>query len=73
MFSFPILSNLLNIGKNCCELRRIAERKKKSFARFVFRFCTFRFCDYNIDKRFTHIFVTEKSGIGIPMPLIFNA
>lgn len=27
----------------------------------------------HIDKRFTHIFVTEKSGIGIPMPLIFNA
>ena len=46
MFSFLILSNLLNIGKNCCELRRIAERKKRSFARFVFRFCTFRFCDY---------------------------
>lgn len=46
MFSFLILSNLLNIGKNCCELRRIAERKKRSFARFVFRFCTFRFYDY---------------------------
>lgn len=40
MFSFLILSNLLNIGKNCCELR--SEKREvllvsfSDFAHFVF-------------------------------------
>ena len=34
-------------------------RKKRSFARFVFRFCTFRFCDYTS----VHTIVTHKKNI----------
>lgn len=45
MFSFLILSNLLNIGKNCCELR--SEKREvllvsfSDFAHFVFAIILF--------------------------------
>lgn len=41
------LSNSFQSFKHWKEMQRIGKRKKRSFARFVFRFCTFRFCDYN--------------------------
>ena len=33
----------------------MGSEKKISFARFVFNFCTFRFCDYNIDYTYSII------------------
>lgn len=30
--------------------REKRKRKKRSFAHFVFNFCSFRFCDYTIEK-----------------------
>lgn len=40
--------------------REKRKRKKRSFAHFVFNFCSFRFCDYNITK-------TEASPVNVTL------
>lgn len=45
--------------------REKRKRKKRSFAHFVFNFCSFRFCDYKYLENLTSIFNAEM-GTNIP-------
>lgn len=41
--------------------REKRKRKKRSFAHFVFNFCSFRFCDYNLMRKYTSMSLDETT------------
>lgn len=68
-------NQLLIVVQTPINAREKRKRKKRSFAHFVFNFCSFRFCDYNtpeyiedirsLDEGNNFLWIARKGKLGV--------